>query len=69
MVTTIKPKTKKEEIKKLLSLTKPDYKLLDSSKYSGKIKIKKSPILIQKKLRDEWEGIKKVNKPRRVNQL
>jgi hypothetical protein len=55
MVTTIKPKTKKDEIKKLLSLTKPDYKVLDSSKYSGKIKVKKSPLSIQRKLRDEWE--------------
>lgn len=55
MVTTIRPKTKKQEIEKILSSTKADYKLLESSKYSGKIKIKKSPVLIQKKLRDEWE--------------
>lgn len=55
MVTTIKPKTKKEEIKKLLSLKKSDTRVLDSSKYSGKIKIKKSPLVIQRKLRDEWE--------------
>jgi len=55
MVTTIKPKTKKDEIKKLLSSKNTDYKVLDSSKYSGKIKIKKSPVAIQRKLRDEWQ--------------
>ncbi|MDP2364893.1 MAG: hypothetical protein Q8M94_14130 [Ignavibacteria bacterium] len=46
MVTTIKPKTKKDEIKKLLFSKNPDYKVLDSSKYSGKIKIKKSAVSI-----------------------
>jgi hypothetical protein len=59
MVTTIKSKTKKDEIKKLLSLKKTEYKVLDSSKYSAKIKIKKSPLVIQKKLREEWEEITK----------
>ena len=28
---------------------------LDVSKYSGKVKIKDDPILIQKRLRDEWQ--------------
>lgn len=60
MVTTIRSKTKKDEIKKLLSLKKSDYKVLDSSKYSGKIKIKKSPVTLQRKLGDEWEAVKKV---------
>jgi hypothetical protein len=58
MVTTIKNKTKKEEIKKLLSLRNPDSKALNSSKYSGKIRIKKSPVAIQRKLRDEWKPVK-----------
>lgn len=58
MITTIKPKTKKDKIKKFLSSIKSSYKVLDSSKYSGKIKIKKSPLAIQKKLRDEWEEVK-----------
>lgn len=39
---------------------KSDYKVLDSSKYSGKIKIKKSPVTLQRKLRDEWKAVKKV---------
>lgn len=47
MFIPIKPKTKKVEIKKLWSLKKTDYKVLDSSKYSGKIKIKKSALVIQ----------------------
>jgi hypothetical protein len=55
MVTTIKPKTKKDEIKKLLTSKTTDSKVLDSSKYLGKIKIKKSPVAIQRKLRDEWK--------------
>lgn len=55
MVTIIKPKTKKEKIKQLLSNAEKNIDLLDASKYSGKIKLNDDPILIQKKLRNEWK--------------
>lgn len=54
MVTIINKKTRKEKIKKLLTAIGDNEKLLLASKYSGKIKLKKSPLIIQKKLRNEW---------------
>lgn len=54
MVTTINRKTKKDRLKELVILSNDKNRLLDASKYSGKIKIKEKPIKIQKKLRDEW---------------
>jgi hypothetical protein len=54
MVTTINRKTKKNRLKELVVLANEKNKLLDASKYSGKIKIEEKPLKIQKKLRDEW---------------
>ncbi len=54
MVTIIKAKTKKEKIKKLLSNAEKSIDLFNASKYCGKIKLNDDPILIQKKLRNEW---------------
>jgi hypothetical protein len=54
MVTIINRKTRKEKIKELLTAINKKEKLLLTSKYSGKLKLKKSPLVIQKKLRNEW---------------
>jgi hypothetical protein len=54
MVTVINRKTRKEKIKKLLTAMDDKEKLLLTSKYSGKLKLTKSPLVIQKKLRNEW---------------
>jgi hypothetical protein len=54
MVTVINRKTRKEKIKELLTAINEKEKLLLTSKYSGKLKLKKSPLAIQKKLRNEW---------------
>lgn len=54
MVTIIKAKTKKEEIKQLLSKAEQNISLLNASKYCGKIKLNGDPLSIQKKLRNEW---------------
>ncbi len=54
MVTIIKKGTNKKEIEKTLSNLK-SAKKLDAYKYCGKIKLKEDPMVIQKKLRDEWE--------------
>lgn len=54
VVTIINKKTRKEKIKELLTAIGDNEKLLLASKYSGKIKLKKSPLTIQKKLRYEW---------------
>lgn len=53
MVTVIKKKTGKEKIKELLTAIGGKEKLLITSRYSGKLKLKKSPLVIQKKLRNE----------------
>lgn len=34
---------------------KKNFKGFDAQKYNGKLKLKQSPLTIQKKLRDEWE--------------
>ena len=54
MVTVINRKTGKEKIKELLTAAGDREKLLLASKYSGKLKLKQSPLAIQKKLRNEW---------------
>ena len=41
-----------EKLKRL-----PSRKKLDVKKYCGIIKLKEDPLLIQKKLRDEWDNI------------
>ncbi len=54
MVTTINKKTKKNKLKQLVVSANSKNKVLDASKYSGKMKIEEKPLKIQKKLRDEW---------------
>lgn len=53
MVTIIKKGLSKKAIEKLL-LTQKSSKKFDSKKHSGVIKLKETPLEIQKKLRDEW---------------
>ena len=54
MITIIKSKTSKDELNRIIGSLKSRNKLLNASKYSGKIKITDSPLAIQKKLRNEW---------------
>ena len=54
LVTIIKKRTKNEKIKEVLSSLNYKEKLLNAAKYSGKIKLKKNPLALQKQLRNEW---------------
>ncbi len=53
MVTIIKKGQSKKAIEKLL-INQKSGKKFDAKKHSGALKLKESPLLIQKKLRDEW---------------
>jgi len=53
MVTTIKKGQTKKEIEKILSAQVAS-KSFDARKHLGVIKLKESPIEIQKKMRNEW---------------
>ncbi len=57
MVLVLKKGASKKEIeqinKKLRQM--PSRKKLDARKYCGVIKLKEDPLVIQKRLRDEWE--------------
>lgn len=54
MVTVLKKGLKKEAISKMLEhLSKK--KGFNSKKHNGVIRLKESPIAIQKKMRDEWK--------------
>ena len=57
MVLVLKRGATKEDMerinKKLRHL--PSRKKLDAKKYCGVIKLKEDPLVIQKKLRDEWK--------------
>ncbi len=57
MILVLKKGATKQEIeqinKKLEQM--PLRKKLEAKKYCGVIKLKEDPLLIQKKLRDEWE--------------
>ncbi len=55
MLTIIKKKMKKEKIIKLLISAGNKAKHLKVSKYYRKLKMKENPIIIQKRLRNEWE--------------
>ena len=54
MVTVIKKGINKEEFDKKLSSLKSN-KGFDSYKFCGIIKLKEDPVVIQKRMRDEWE--------------
>ncbi len=55
MVTTLKYGSKKDSINKMLDrLSIRSRRGVDTKKYSGIIKLKKNPLLIQKELRNEW---------------
>ncbi len=54
MIKVINKKTKKDELRKIMSDMDKKGKTLDASKYSGKLKLKADPLIVQKKLRDEW---------------
>lgn len=53
MIIVIKKGTPLEEIKQQLKNLKPK-KVLKTKKYLGVIKLKESPLEIQKKMRGEW---------------
>ncbi len=46
--------TDREKLEKVLKSLKKDGKF-DAFKYCGVITLKKSPLMIQKQMRDEWE--------------
>ena len=54
MVTVIREGTSKDILDKVLAKLKIK-KGFSSKKYSGVLKLKDSPIEIQKKMRDEWK--------------
>lgn len=54
MVTIISRKTKTDKINEMLASINNKEKYLKASKYSGKLKLRQSPLTIQKKLRNEW---------------
>lgn len=56
MVTVIKKGTDKKEIEKVLS-NLISTKKFDAYKYCGSLKLKEEPLVIQKKMRDEWNSI------------
>jgi len=54
MVIVIKSGTDKTNIQKALDSVKVQ-KGLNAYKYCGKVHLEKNPLIIQKKLRNEWE--------------
>jgi hypothetical protein len=56
MVSILKYGSRKEKMQNLLKrLNKSSDKGIDTTKFSGKIHLKEDPLLVQKKLRDEWK--------------
>lgn len=57
MVVVLKRGATSKEISKVSNRLKnrPLRKTIDAKKYCGTIKLKESPLAIQKRLRDEWE--------------
>jgi len=57
MVATLKQGATKEYIQKLLNKLSKETRLkgVNTLKYCGKIQLKEDALLIQKRLRDEWE--------------
>ncbi len=57
MVTVIKKTANKREIKRVLKNVKPPKpsKLFKASEFCGKIKYEEDALIIQKRLRDEWQ--------------
>jgi hypothetical protein len=53
MVTIIKKGSDRKEIEKALSKLK-SRKQFDAYKYCGTVQLEEDPLVIQKKLRDEW---------------
>ena len=51
----LKKDTPKEEFDKFLALTAAPVKKHRFEKYVGKVKFAEDPLVIQKKMRDEWE--------------
>jgi hypothetical protein len=54
MVTIIKSDSKNKDLERFLPKTEPAKKL-DAKKFSGILKLNADPLLIQKKMRDEWK--------------
>jgi hypothetical protein len=57
MVVVLKKGASKKEMEQINKKINrmPSRKKLDAKKYCGVIKLKKDPLVIQKRLRDEWE--------------
>ncbi|MDE3185354.1 MAG: hypothetical protein KGM16_18220 [Bacteroidota bacterium] len=50
-----KNKTRKNSITRIKRTKSPKEKGVDTLKYCGRITLKEDPLVIQKKLRDEWQ--------------
>jgi hypothetical protein len=57
MVLVLKSGASKQEIEQINQKLSqmPSRKKLDAKKYCGVIRLKEDPLIIQKKLRDEWD--------------
>lgn len=57
MVTSLRQGTTKKSIRSILEKLAKDLqpKGLDAYKYCGKIKLKEDALILQRKLRDEWQ--------------
>ena len=55
MITVIKKGSTAETVKKKLNKHQEKQSRKDLSKYCGVIKLKEDPVVVQKKIRDEWE--------------
>ena len=56
MVTTIKKGTSREKIRLALKKRTVKIKGPDLRKYCGSISLQEDPLVLQKTLRDEWDG-------------
>lgn|GEM_PF-2253181 len=55
METVVKSKPSKKELEKIFATVKAKKEGVDISKYVGKVKAKGNPLILQRKLRDEWK--------------
>ncbi len=55
METIIKSRPSKRELKKIFDLLRSKKEGVDVGKYFGKVKAIGNPVILQRKLRDEWK--------------
>jgi len=55
METVIKSRPSEKELEKIFSKVRAKKEGIDISKYLGKVRAKGDPVLLQRKLRNEWK--------------